>query len=85
MSEIETVGQAQAIAGSWLSVRCEACRVLHQVHWRRLPTLKETDRVDGLHRRLKCQRCGARPTAENVSVYVQTSGPTSLYGPATAR
>lgn len=85
MSEIETVGQAQALPNSWLSVRCDACRVLHLVPWNLLPGLKEADRIDWLHRRLKCRHCGARPTAENVSVYVQTSGPTSLYGPATAR
>lgn len=85
MSDIETVGQARAIAESSLSVRCDVCRVLHHVHWRLLQTLKDADRIDGLHTRLKCRHCGARPTAENVGVYIRPPGPSGGFGRSATR
>ena len=47
--------------------------------------VQDADRIDGLHTRLKCRHCGARPTAENVGVYIRPPGPSGGFGRSATR
>lgn len=61
-----TVDDAICAGRSHLKVTCQPCRVQLHVPWGLLPRLLGSDRIDHLHLRLVCSKCGARPLAEDV-------------------
>lgn len=57
-----------------LMIICETCRVTRQVPWRHLPALRLGDRIDELLGRLRCRKCGRRPTKVYASAQRDASG-----------
>lgn len=77
-----TVHDAMAAGHERLEVRCSTCRVTHLIPWRLLPGILNGDRLDQLHRRLVCRKCGQRPTPEDVGIPEPVKFPGGpLYGP----
>ncbi|MGO4173567.1 hypothetical protein [Bosea sp. TAF32] len=58
-----TVLDALQAGKTYLAIRCEPCRVLRHVWWKNFPQLRLGDRLDELPGRLRCEKCGHRPSS----------------------
>jgi hypothetical protein len=68
MADYVTIHDAMADGHERLEVRCSTCRVTHHVPWRLLRGILNGDRIDELHKRLVCKKCGQRPAPEDVGI-----------------
>lgn len=68
MADYVTVHDAMVAGHERLEVRCSTCRVTRHVPWRLLRGVLNGDRLDQLHKRLICEKCGRRPAPEDVGL-----------------
>ncbi|MFC5423334.1 hypothetical protein ACFPOB_27715 [Bosea eneae] len=84
MADYVTVLDAMVDGHERLEVRCTTCRVTHHIPWRLMRGVLKADRLDELHKRLVCRKCGERPAPEDVCIPEPVRFPGGpLYGPST--
>lgn len=70
-----TPAQAIAAGKTHLEVRCEACRLTVQMPWKLMPRLPLDQPMHASAHRLRCRRCGARPSSGDVAAAAQSDAP----------
>lgn len=69
-----TVLEALEAEKESLTVHCPTCRLISEVRWQRLPTLRLGDRIETLVNRMRCRRCGGRPASVEASAQSDAPG-----------